>query len=309
MTKALSIYLGSKCNMNCAYCHREENESETGVSDKLLNYIKEFKIDKIAFFGGEPTLYMDDIKKVVEANPMADFKITTNGVGIKKYLPFFHSHKFKVCISYDGNNSLRGFDPFQEVIDYPNLAVSCSLYHGNTDFMEIIKKFAEKEKIVGKHLPFYPHIIHYTSEKNKVYKLTDSDYDFIFEQYKKYVSEYVIDYVNYGIINTRFSGLFNQLKERFYACYWLGETYCVNGKILKCNANGDFFSCLYIRDSHPSETRNYIKKNYPKCVNCPVYSMCGGACIKSLDHEAECRFYYKLYSWFKSFFSSYKENF
>ena len=58
MTKALSIYLGSKCNMNCAYCHRESSESETGVSDKLLNYIKERKIYRIAFFGGEPTLYM-----------------------------------------------------------------------------------------------------------------------------------------------------------------------------------------------------------------------------------------------------------
>lgn len=307
MTKALSIYLGSKCNMNCAYCHRESSESETGVSDKLLNYIKERKIDRIAFFGGEPTLYMDDIKKVVEANPMADFKITTNGVGIKKYLPFFYSHKFTVCISYDGNNELRGFDPFQEVIDYPNLAVSCSLYHGNTDFTAIIKKFAEKEKIVGRHLPFYPHLVHYTSKKNKAYKLTDDDYAYIFEQYKEFVSKYVLDYVNYGIMNVRYSGLFNQLKERYYACYWLGETYCVNGKILKCNANGDFFSCLYIRDQNPSELRRYIKKNYPKCVDCHVYNMCGSACIKSLDHEAECRYYYRLYSWFKWFFNSYKE--
>ena len=37
----LSIYLGSKCNLNCKYCHRIADTTETPVvSDKLINYIK-----------------------------------------------------------------------------------------------------------------------------------------------------------------------------------------------------------------------------------------------------------------------------
>ena len=62
----LSIYLGSKCNLNCKYCHRIADTTETPVvSDKLINYIKSISNDKltIKFMGGEPTLYFDNIKQ------------------------------------------------------------------------------------------------------------------------------------------------------------------------------------------------------------------------------------------------------
>jgi len=305
--KALTIYLGSKCNLNCKYCHREKDSIENGISDNLLNYIKKNDIKHISFIGGEPTLYMNDIQRVVEANPMADFKITTNGVGIKKYLPYFLSHKFLVCVSFDGNNELRGYDPFQEVIDYPYIAVSCTLYHGNTNFNDIIKKFAEKEKIVGKHLSFFPHIMHYTSDSNKQYRLTDDDFDSIVEQYKKYVTKYVLDYIRYGVENVRYKGLFTQLKSQYEAKYHFGETYCVNHYRQKCNSEGELFSCLYIRNQKPDDISEHIKVNFPECSSCYVYDMCGGACIKSLEHEKECRYYFKLYSWFKKFYELHKE--
>lgn len=308
--KSLTIYLGSKCNLNCAYCHREPDIDEPKISQKLINYIKDNKIENINFIGGEPTLYIDDIKKIVELFPNSKFRVTTNGVGIKKYLPYFYEHKFLVCISYDGSNkNLRGYDPFTSVIDYPWLAISCTLYRGNTDFKKIIKNFKKKEKLIGRRLSFYPHIMHYTTYSNLKLKLLKKDFDFLVSQYKEYVTKYVLDYVNYGIENITYKGLFTQLRDRYYANYEFGETYCVNKKINKCNSNGDLYSCLYIRDESPEQIKDRIREKFPDCESCEVYDMCGSACIKSIEHYKECYFYKQIYTWFREFFKPYEKEF
>jgi hypothetical protein len=193
----ITIYLGSRCNLNCAYCHREVEENEPKVSDALLNYIKSRPNITVKFMGGEPTLYMDEIKRIVDAAPHASFSISTNGVLFPKYRDYFLKHRFFVVISYDGADGLRGYDPFQNVIDYPWLGVSCTLYHGNTDFGKILKRFAEKERIIGRPLSFFPHIMHETSEKNQAYALTKEDMDSICHQWKERVEKLVTDFEKY----------------------------------------------------------------------------------------------------------------
>ena len=138
-----TIYLGSKCNMSCAYCHREADEKKDGISDDFLQRLKEMKPERVKFMGGEPTLYMEEIKMVVAALPEAEFAISTNGMNLEEYLPYFRDHRFLIVISYDGcENKERGYDPFTKLIDYPWLAVSTNIYHRNTDFKAILKSFA-----------------------------------------------------------------------------------------------------------------------------------------------------------------------
>lgn len=107
MTK-ITIYLGSRCNLDCAYCHRKADEKEPVISEALLTYLKSIKELQVRFIGGEPTLYMDEVKKVVAALPNARFGITTNGVLFDRYREYFLNHHFQVCISFDGNDTLRG---------------------------------------------------------------------------------------------------------------------------------------------------------------------------------------------------------
>ena len=76
------------------YCHREEDERETGLSANLLEQLKKQDNLTVKFMGGEPTLYMDEIKQVVAALPKAKFAICTNGVNLEAYLPFFKKHDF-----------------------------------------------------------------------------------------------------------------------------------------------------------------------------------------------------------------------
>ncbi len=303
----LTIYLGSRCNLNCAYCHRTADEKESVVADSLLNYIVQNQDGlTVKFMGGEPTLYMQEIERVVSSAPKAHYAICTNGVNLERYIGFFSRHDFLLCISYDGSEeSLRGFDPFTKLIDYPRLAVSTTIYHGNTDLRKIMKSFAAKERIIGRPLSFFPHIAHDTSKVNAAFALTATDADSYVTQYKELVSEYMEGRYKYGVRNFRLEGMFTALKRRYEQPFSFGETYCVNSRVKKCDAAGRFYTCLYIRDdliggdNWQSDQQALLLQRFPKCGACDVYAMCGGACVKSLSHGIECGIYKRLYSWFK----------
>lgn len=319
----LSIYLGSRCNLNCKYCHRIPDTTEKSVvSNKLINYIKEvykFKGEKLTlrFMGGEPTLYFDNIKQIVDIAPNATFTICTNGKELYKYIDYFREYKFNLCISYDGNEEydLRGYDPFTDLIDYPFVSVSTTIYHGNTDLKKIMKNLNKKELIVGKPLSLFPHIMHNTGDSNKQFALTRKDAIEYVSQFKEMVSSYMRDYFKFGLINRRYHSMFVQLYRQYNFGFNKGETYCVNHNSKKCDINGNFYDCLYIRDDILPET-DYTEKQYellktrfPNCLNCNVYTMCGGACIKSKEHDIECMIYKSLYTWFKAEFERWKSEY
>ena len=312
--ESVTIYLGSRCNLKCAYCHRVPDEKEPVISDALLDYIRNKGANiAVKFIGGEPTLYMRQIRKVTNIAPLARYSVVTNGVGLSRYLDFFRRYRFLVCISYDGRKeSLRGFDPFTALVNYPWIAVSTTIYRGNTDLHAIIRNFAEKERIIGRRLSFFPHIMHVTDERNRKYALTKEDADSYISQYKEMVGRYLEDRYRYGVVNIRYEGMFQALFKRYEHPFSFGETYCVNRDVKKCDAEGRLFSCLYIRDEELGQDnwqetqRGILQRNFPRCQSCDVYDMCGGACIKSRMHDIECRIYRNLYSWFKEEYPKWK---
>ena len=185
----------------------------------------------------------------------------------------------------------------------PDLAVSTTLYHGNTDLGAIMAKFREKEKVIGRNLSFFPHLMHVTNETNRKYALTREDYDSILEQYKKYVGLYLSRFRRFGIRDKRYEGLYQTLERRREVQYIYGETYCSNRTIRKVDAKGRQYPCLYIRrqglsDNWLKDQQDLLDALNPECRQCSVYGMCGGACIVSQEHDLECQFYKALYTWF-----------
>ena len=168
----------------------------------------------------------------------------------------------------------------------------------------IMAKFREKEKVIGRNLSFFPHLMHVTNEENRKYALTREDYDSILEQYKKYVGLYLSRLKRFGIKDLRYEGLYQTLERRREAHYTYGKTYCSNRNIRKVDAKGQAYPCLYIRKEKLGT--NWLKEQQalldalsPECRQCSVYGMCGGACIVSQEHAQECRFYKALYTWFQ----------
>ena len=137
--RTIFLMMGSSCNANCIYCMQgdKEKKSEAPLPSEINNSIYHFiddmctdtmKLNKeknwdgkftLLFFGGEPLLYFDKIKEIVERvekiNPFVSFSIITNGLLINKEVcEYLNAHNFEVTVSWDGKNSTqtRGFDVF-----------------------------------------------------------------------------------------------------------------------------------------------------------------------------------------------------
>lgn len=287
--------------MNCTYCHRVSSENECRCTDELYDKVR--GAESIKFMGGEPTLYMEDIKKFVEQNPQAEFIITTNGKNLNEHIDYFRKHNFFIIISFDGNQSLREKTmPFSECLkDYPKLGVSCTLFHGNTSFLHILNEFNKCENIIGRTISFYPHIMHTTNDTNDGYSLDKLDYDNILFQFKLYINRFLED-KKLGIINYRYQALYDFLERTVNTHYEYGETYCLNSRCMKLDYQGNTLNCLYMREDKVPEQFIEYQKNildkFSNCKDCDVYQYCGGACIKSKKHFLECYYYKELISWY-----------
>ena len=106
--------LTTKCNLNCEYCYSiRQNAPATVQHDDPVKILqsqirKETKTLFIVFFGGEPTLEFETIKKTVGfikknyAHLITYFRLMTNGTSEKKKLDYFIENKFSIVISSDG---------------------------------------------------------------------------------------------------------------------------------------------------------------------------------------------------------------
>lgn len=112
------LFMGLSCNMNCKYCYEKFlKHSQQEISDKLIQYlkylptIKPFAKDnpiKLLFWGGEPLLYLDIIKRVVSELGDLPYKFATVSNGTlftESVVDYFNQHKIGVSISNDGVNT------------------------------------------------------------------------------------------------------------------------------------------------------------------------------------------------------------
>lgn len=302
------IYLGSKCNLNCKYCHRE-NEQDIILSKYFLKELSSFN-GNIIFRGGEPTLYMDTIKKIVSNSKKAQFSITTNGIELNKHINYFKEHNFHISISYDGND-IRQFDPYTNYINYPSQNLSNTIVlTRNMDIFNTLDVFDEKSIIIGKRILLAPHIGHYTNKENKEYAMLEEDYEKISSQLKKCMNIFVYERKKYHTTNNRYYGIYTFFNNYYRNNFSFGETVCANHKSSRVDLSGQRYNCLYIRDQKLGNEwlqtqQSIIREISPKCERCEVYDMCGAGCLKSLYHNKECKFYKDIFTWYKIF---YKEN-
>ncbi len=123
------------CNLNCKYCGygeyytthgvRKNNSIRFETAKTIIDFFFEKWKSKISlnhkkfnrliqFYGGEPLLNFNVIKRIVEYTEKKDmmcrYSMTTNGMLLPKYMDFLAMHKFSLLISLDGpkiNNKFR----------------------------------------------------------------------------------------------------------------------------------------------------------------------------------------------------------
>lgn len=116
------IDITSRCNLNCTYCFRNNTESNTIISDNILNDICQFIIKNclqnkiyhidIQPWGGEPLLAINKIKHIHEIFTASgiDFHLSleTNGLLLNdKMINLLNSMNISIGVSIDGPSFLH----------------------------------------------------------------------------------------------------------------------------------------------------------------------------------------------------------
>lgn len=122
----IALFVTQKCNLNCIYCYGNggnygmESDMSNQTAFKAIDWLIEKSRNQrkitVSFFGGEPLLNFNLIKKVIEyslkrgeeVNKHFDFNINTNATLInKETIDLFIKYKIKVIVSIDGPKEIQ----------------------------------------------------------------------------------------------------------------------------------------------------------------------------------------------------------
>lgn len=132
----IMIYVTNNCNLNCPYCfvnkdpRRMNLETAKATVDFLIGQAKKTKNLGINFFGGEPLLEFELIKKIVDYceeqgkkhNKNISFGATTNGtLFTQEIIDYFWENDFGILFSFDGDKEhiikVKGEKAYEQMIN------------------------------------------------------------------------------------------------------------------------------------------------------------------------------------------------
>ncbi len=225
VVKALCLHIAHDCNLACRYCFAEEGEyhgrralmsyevGKAALDFLIANSGNRHNLE-VDFFGGEPTMNFDVVKKLVaygrEQEKIHDkkfrFTLTTNGVLLNDdILEFANKEMSNLVLSIDGrkevNDKMRPFRGGQGSYDLivpkfqhaaesrhqTNYYVRGTYTHYNLDFAEDVLHLAD---LGFKQISVEPVV----ADPSEPYALRESDLPILFEQYDKLAAEMVRRY-------------------------------------------------------------------------------------------------------------------
>ncbi len=179
--KALCLHVAHSCNLNCAYCFASQGNYqgeralmsfEVGKQalDFLMAHSGSRKNLEVDFFGGEPLMNWDVVKKLVayarsrerEAGKNFRFTLTTNGVLVdEEVIAFANREMHNVVMSLDGRKEVNDrfrvnyagtgsydtivpkFQTFARARNGRSYYIRGTYTHHNTDFLRDILHMAD----------------------------------------------------------------------------------------------------------------------------------------------------------------------
>ena len=214
--KALCLHVAHTCNLNCSYCfasqgkyHGERAVMSYEVGKRALDFLVENSGTRrnleVDFFGGEPLLNFEVVKRLVayarsiekEKNKNFRFTLTTNGLNIDDdVIEFANREMHNVVLSLDGrkevhdrfrvdyagNGSYDKIVPkFQKLVEArggKNYYIRGTYTHYNPDFLKDIEKMLE---LGFTEISIEPVVC----KKGDASALTEEDFPVLCEQYEK----------------------------------------------------------------------------------------------------------------------------
>ena len=107
------IFTTARCNLKCSYCGGiDESVMPAKISydfKDLLNFLESDKNPSVAFYGGEPLLNLDFIKKLMDKFEAEHYVLQTNGLLLKNLGEDYLKRFSTILVSIDGRKSVTNF--------------------------------------------------------------------------------------------------------------------------------------------------------------------------------------------------------
>lgn len=280
--RQMRLIIGDVCNLQCGYCSvcdvkKGRNNMPKTLSEDMKQYLiwlnkhagREIDIN---FFGGEPLIFFDRIKKLTEffqglPNSIYTFSITTNGKLMdEEKLKWFTENKVSICYSYDGGNSVktRGYDVWEDKKDLilATEDVWFSVVMTSQSYIyDVCKKLQEIDeeyrKIHGHCINVNMIDVMENVDGFRDMTLTDIDlnelhnqYDKLFKCYLKYKQiedeqEKINYYLSHGKIIDRANMLVNKVINNIGNGYRLTHFCAEYFENLSVDLDGGIYNCLF----------------------------------------------------------------
>ena len=328
VVKALCLHVAHTCNLNCAYCFAGQGEyqGERGlmsfeVGKQALDFLMENSKGRrnleVDFFGGEPLMNFDVVKRLVayarerekECGKNFRFTLTTNGVLIDDdVIEFSNREMSNVVLSLDGRKEIhdryrvdyagkgswdRIVPKFQKLVEArgnKNYYMRGTFTHANPDFLKDIEVMLD---LGFTELSMEPVVC----EPDAPSALTAEDLPIVLEQYEK-LAEKMLKAHREG---KPFTFYHYMIDLKGGPCIYKRVSGCGSGtEYMAVTPSGDLYPChqfvgeerFKLGDVWNGVTNTEIREEFaacnvysrPECRDCWAKLYCAGGCAANAYH-------------------------
>lgn len=328
VVKALCLHVAHTCNLNCAYCfasqgkyHGESAVMSFEVGKRALDFLIEHSGSRhnleVDFFGGEPLMNFDVVKRLVayartrekECGKHFRFTLTTNGMLIDDdVIDFANREMSNVVLSLDGRKEIhdhyrvdfagngsweRIVPKFQKLVaarGNKNYYIRGTFTHANPDFLKDIE---EMLRLGFTELSMEPVVCAPDSPS----ALTEEDLPIVLEQYEK-LAELMLERHRSG---KPFTFYHYMIDLKGGPCIYKRVSGCGSGtEYMAVTPVGDLYPChqfvgeerfrlgnVWDGVTNPEIQNEFASCNVytrPECKDCWVKLYCSGGCAANAYH-------------------------
>jgi len=310
------VMLTTECNLQCTYCFGEAlKDVEADFSDLEVDYSLPKRMDcaidvlnrfcsqdpecVLTFYGGEPLLCVEEIKRIIDSVKAKHFMIQTNGLLLDCLQPEYVNRFHTILVSIDGDEALtdfyRGKGTFKKVVSNLRL-IKSNGFDGDliarmtvmeqTDIYKQVKWLLENSEFSFSSVHWQLNAGFWQDDfKRRDFK-TWSD-----ESYNPGIRKLVkfwIDHMErdgivlrlYPIVGVARSILYRE-KTSLLRCGggWINYAIQTDGNIIPCPTMWGMkrYYLGHISEANPLKLEKVFVKE--PCTKCNVYYICGGRCL------------------------------
>lgn len=302
MLSVINILLGAACNRKCKFCVQAlpaeracNSKGDVEIVLKRLALEKEQgktnDVQRIQYWGGEPMLYFETVKKLYEGISSLGIKaqefhrFTTNGDLISdEYVEWANSHDdVQTVVSWhDGTISESQWD---KIFKLKRFCVCALITHDRPLPWKIQFQFDDLCERYQREVAFSMYPVHAAGQCDPKYFLTKEDVDLFFA-WLETVSQ---DSSGSVFINSLVSSARREANPK------LGER-CCGSHVLSIDMKGNTYDCPH-NPTAENRTENCFerwKEVREKCRSCLAWDSCRGGCWLSHNREVECYYEQRL---------------